>query len=83
MLIFPKLDNLLAGAYSDQIASYQIIDCRFDYEYNGGHIRGAVNMNTTADIEEYLLGDNARKPAPTCGGDKVKKNVLMFQVTKR
>lgn len=68
----------MAGAYEDQIASYQVIDCRFDYEFSGGHIRGAVNMNTAADIEGFLLGDNAPKPPPSCGGDKVKKTVLIF-----
>ncbi len=68
----------MRGVYDNQIASYQVIDCRFDYEYNGGHIRGAVNMNTASDIEEFHLGDNALKPAPTCGGDKVKKTVLIF-----
>ena len=24
---------------------YLIVDCRFEYEYHGGHIRGAVNLN--------------------------------------
>lgn len=24
---------------------YIIIDCRFEYEYEGGHINGAINLN--------------------------------------
>jgi len=28
-----------------------IIDCRFDYEYNGGHIEGAINLNTPEQME--------------------------------
>ena len=48
------MDALLAGAYNDRIASYQVIDCRFDYEYTGGHIRGAVNVNTTGSLSSLL-----------------------------
>ncbi|KAL5511877.1 MIH1 [Sanghuangporus vaninii] len=72
------LDALMSGAYSDKIISYQIIDCRFDYEYQGGHIKGAVNINTTAEIEEFLLSNSASKPAPSCSGDSNKKVVLVF-----
>ncbi|KAH8117589.1 hypothetical protein DFH11DRAFT_1030376 [Phellopilus nigrolimitatus] len=72
------LDALLAGKYDDKIASYQVIDCRFEYEYQGGHIKGAVNVNTTAEIEEFLLGDGARKPLPSCSGDIRKKSILIF-----
>lgn len=72
------MNELIAGKYNSKIASYKVIDCRFDYEYQGGHIKGAVNINTTAEIEEFLLGEDAVKPAPTCGGDPQKKNILIF-----
>ncbi|KAF8758768.1 Rhodanese Homology Domain [Rhizoctonia solani] len=70
------LDDLLAGKFDSQINSYTVIDCRFDYEYAGGHIPGAINLNTTQAIEDYLLGDN--KPAPNRSGDGTKKDVLVF-----
>lgn len=35
-------------------------------------------MNTAADLEGFLLGDNVAKPAPNCGGDRIKKTVLIF-----
>ncbi|EJD06069.1 uncharacterized protein FOMMEDRAFT_145381 [Fomitiporia mediterranea MF3/22] len=72
------LDALISGTYDDKIVTYHIIDCRFDYEYQGGHIKGAVNVNTTADIEDYLLGNNIPKPTPTCSGDPNKKTILIF-----
>lgn len=53
------MDALLNGKFDHKIASYRVIDCRFDYEYEGGHIKGAVNINTTNEIEEFLLGGNA------------------------
>ncbi|KAG8739047.1 cell division cycle- protein [Ceratobasidium sp. 414] len=70
------LDDLLAGHYDSQINSYTVIDCRFDYEYEGGHIPGAINLNTTQAIEDYLLG--ASKPGPSRSGDGTKKDVLVF-----
>ncbi|KAH7889241.1 hypothetical protein F5I97DRAFT_1923807 [Phlebopus sp. FC_14] len=77
MRIVPKtLDALLDGAYDNQIAEFHIIDCRFDYEYNGGHIPGAVNINTTSGVEEFLLGAN--KPRPCVSGDSSRKTVLVF-----
>ncbi|CAE6516537.1 unnamed protein product [Rhizoctonia solani] len=70
------LDDLLAGKYNSQISSYTVIDCRFDYEYEGGHVPGAINLNTTQAIEECLLGNN--KPAPSRSGDGTKKDILVF-----
>jgi rhodanese-related sulfurtransferase len=32
-----------------------IIDCRFDYEFDGGHIRSAINVNATDDLAELLF----------------------------
>ncbi|KAF8638858.1 hypothetical protein AX17_001914 [Amanita inopinata Kibby_2008] len=72
------LDGLLDGKYNSKIVNFMIIDCRFDYEYNGGHIPGAVNINTTAAVEELLLGSTLRKPQPSVSGDSVRKTILVF-----
>lgn len=77
MRIVPRtLDALLDGAFDSQIERYFIIDCRFDYEYSGGHIPGAININTTQGVEEFLLGGG--KPNPCVSGDASKKTVLVF-----
>ena len=55
-----------------------MIDCRFDYEYNGGHIPGAININTTTGVEDFLLGARVAKPEPSMSGDTAKKTVLVF-----
>jgi rhodanese-related sulfurtransferase len=73
-----QLDELLDGNYDSQIADFYIIDCRFDYEYNGGHIAGAVNINTTSGVEEFLLGPGPAKPKQSVSGDPAKKTVLVF-----
>lgn len=77
MRIVPRtLDALLDGAFDNQIERFFVIDCRFDYEYGGGHIPGAININTTQGVEEFLLG--AGKPKPCVSGDASKKTVLVF-----
>ncbi|KAG6845177.1 hypothetical protein H0H87_012734 [Tephrocybe sp. NHM501043] len=72
------LDALLDGKYDDRIVDYHIIDCRFDYEYAGGHVPGAVNINTTTAVEELLLGPSLTKPRPSVSGDSIRKTVLVF-----
>lgn len=72
------LDNVLDGVFKSQIASYQVIDCRFDYEYNGGHVPGAININTTTQLEEYFLGGTANKPVPSVSGEGGPKHILIF-----
>ena len=37
--------EVLDGKYSDSYDQKMVIDCRFEYEYEGGHIEGAVNYN--------------------------------------
>ena len=34
-----------------------IIDCRFDYEFNHGRIKGAININNQALLERTFLHD--------------------------
>ncbi|KAJ7489867.1 hypothetical protein B0H11DRAFT_2010752 [Mycena galericulata] len=78
MRINPEtLNKLLDGHYSER-ADYHIIDCRFDYEFNGGHINGAVNLNQTADVEDFFLRNSLKKPKPSVSGDPARKTILVF-----
>lgn len=69
----------MAGAFSDSVARYLIIDCRFSYEYEGGHIATAVNLPTTAEVERALL-NLSRVPAPSTSESPPSdgKTVLVF-----
>lgn len=39
-----KVADVVSGAYDDVITSCTIIDCRYPYEYNGGHIKVYSNV---------------------------------------
>ncbi|KAJ2494809.1 m-phase inducer phosphatase, partial [Coemansia sp. RSA 2052] len=50
---------LTGGRYSNLYDEKIVVDCRFPYEYEGGHIAGAVNA-PTMDVLEKLLLDRPR-----------------------
>lgn len=51
------LCKIMDGIYSGLYERYLIIDCRFEYEFNGGHIEGAININSTETLEETLFSN--------------------------
>lgn len=51
---------LLDGEYLGFFDKIQIIDCRFEYEYQGGHINNAVNVNLQQQLEERFVGQDRR-----------------------
>ncbi|XP_060537304.1 M-phase inducer phosphatase-like [Cylas formicarius] len=66
------LARLIKGEFSNTVASFKVIDCRYPYEFKGGHIDGAVNIYTKEQIGE-LLNDNKIPSA-----NSVKRNILVF-----
>ncbi|XP_043925446.1 M-phase inducer phosphatase 3 [Protopterus annectens] len=51
------LAALLCGEFHSLIEKYFIIDCRYPYEYNGGHIKGALNLHKLNEVYEYFLAN--------------------------
>ncbi|TGZ78628.1 Rhodanese-like protein [Ascodesmis nigricans] len=49
------LCDVLDGKYKEHYDELIIVDCRFEYEYEGGHIAGAININTIDTLEEHFL----------------------------
>ena len=62
------LVDVLDGKYKEQYDESWVVDCRFEYEYHGGHIEGAVNFNDKELLAKTLF-DN--RPTPT-------KTLLIF-----
>ncbi|KYO24142.1 M-phase inducer phosphatase 3 isoform B [Alligator mississippiensis] len=46
---------LLFGQFQSLIEMFYIIDCRYPYEYLGGHIKGALNLHRQEDLFELFL----------------------------
>ncbi|OMH85176.1 M-phase inducer phosphatase [Zancudomyces culisetae] len=51
------MSHLLSGQYDDSYSKYIIVDCRFPYEYKGGHIKGALNLPTIEALENFFFKD--------------------------
>lgn len=51
-----------SGQYSFEqgIPNFIIIDCRFDYEFAGGHIEGAINLSSPEELSDFLLSSKER-----------------------
>ncbi|KAF3829178.1 hypothetical protein GH733_003442 [Mirounga leonina] len=59
--------SVLNGKFANLIKEFVIIDCRYPYEYEGGHIRGAVNLHMEEEVEDFLL----KKPIVPTDGKRV------------
>ncbi|NXA93218.1 MPIP2 phosphatase, partial [Melanocharis versteri] len=57
------LAAVLTGRFSSFIESCIVVDCRYPYEYEGGHVKGAVNLPLQRDVEESLLEQPIVPPA--------------------
>lgn len=51
------LSDLLNGKYKDQIGEYLILDARYPYEFEGGHISNAENAYFKDKIMEKLFNE--------------------------
>ncbi|XP_015453519.1 M-phase inducer phosphatase 3 isoform X12 [Pteropus alecto] len=52
---FSKVAALLLGKFQGLIEKFYIIDCRYPYEYLGGHIQGALNLYSQEELYNFFL----------------------------
>lgn len=55
--------DVLDGKYCQYYDRSIIIDCRFEYEYEGGHIEGAINVNDKERLAVQLFDSPTTKNA--------------------
>lgn len=55
------LINVISGEYNAHYDKIMVVDCRFEYEYDGGHIEQAVNYNDKERLAKDLF---ELKPPP-------------------
>ena len=53
--VYAQLATLLAGGYSDRVSSHMVLDCRFGYEFEGGHVAGAHSLPCTDQLAGILF----------------------------
>lgn len=46
--------EVVRGKYDNTFEEITIIDCRYPYEFEGGHVRGAVNLYTKDAVNSLL-----------------------------
>ncbi|CAG9790580.1 unnamed protein product [Diatraea saccharalis] len=64
------LAAILTGRYNQHLDTYRVIDCRYPYEYDGGHIKDAINLYTPAQVQALVT-------EPRIEPD-TKRNILVF-----
>jgi len=47
--------QLLNGNFKDYVDDVIIVDCRFPFEYEGGHIKGAINISNPSLVQERFI----------------------------
>ncbi|KAJ1369073.1 hypothetical protein KIN20_030459 [Parelaphostrongylus tenuis] len=58
------LCRLMKSMSSQEFAEkYVLIDCRYPYEFDGGHIKGAINVFDTAECEKMFYPSNFNRRA--------------------
>ncbi|MEE6479955.1 hypothetical protein FKM82_012419 [Ascaphus truei] len=49
------LAALIQGTFNSLVETFYILDCRYPYEYDGGHIQGALNLHRQEELLDYFL----------------------------
>lgn len=68
--------KLLRNEYEDSVASFKVVDCRYPYEFDGGHIRGAQNLFTQEQILTELV--NSKTDTPKLVSDEPMRHIIVF-----
>ena len=68
--------DLLNGKYSDVVEEAKIIDCRYPYEYEGGHISGALSIYRKDSILQEFMAPGQAEKFHSANSDK--RKIIIF-----
>ena len=66
------LAGLINGDFKDMLPDFIVIDCRYPYEYEGGHIIGAENIYTSDALIQRFFNENHGH------SEEVKRTAVIF-----
>ena len=67
--------DILQGRYEDKVNNCTFVDCRYPFEYEGGHIPGAMNLYMKEQITEAFINrSDCRDQATHTAG----RNIVIF-----
>jgi M-phase inducer phosphatase len=70
---------LIQGSFQDLITSFSVVDCRYPYEFEGGHIAGALNIYTQEGILEHFFEKSlAHRMSESENMMEQKRHVIIF-----
>ncbi|CAL8122767.1 unnamed protein product [Orchesella dallaii] len=77
------LADLISRKEGGESLNFRIIDCRYPYEYDGGHIKGAENLFTRNQVR-YLIERKASltpgtaSSSPSKENENISREILIF-----
>jgi len=75
------LYDLMNGKFKNHVENFTIVDCRYPYEYNFGHINGARNLWTKDMVWNTFMDGKkpmSRSVTSENSGEDTKRNILVF-----
>uniref|UniRef100_A0A3Q3FF42 M-phase inducer phosphatase n=1 Tax=Labrus bergylta TaxID=56723 RepID=A0A3Q3FF42_9LABR len=64
--------SAVSGQFNHLVERVIVIDCRYPYEFEGGHIKGALNLHQEDQVQDFLL----KSPViPSCADKRI---VIIF-----
>jgi hypothetical protein len=55
LITHDTLASVMRGDHKQNIDNVLVIDCRYPFEYEGGHIKGALNVTSQSQMESILF----------------------------
>lgn len=60
--LLPRIDEtemhkIVLGEYNSEFDDFIVVDCRFPYEFDGGHIQNAINISSKTELEMRFIGN--------------------------
>jgi len=73
--------TFFVGEYSNSVAKFTVIDCRYPYEFEGGHIRNAINLYNQEQIMEHFFpkaSESSLSTAVESRDSQNQQNIIVF-----